>query len=77
MNGTRWGFEGAPAEAYSRVTNPERFASLHPAALAQLQQLQEQFAVERVEGYDLAQDLTQVDLARPSVKLIPADSKAA
>jgi len=77
MNATRWGFEGPPAEAYSRVTNPERFAPLHPAALAQLQRLQDQFDVERVEDYEPVRGLTQVDLARPSVKLIPADSKAA
>jgi hypothetical protein len=77
MNGTRWGLEGPPQEAYSRVTNPERFEPLHQAALAHLQRLQEQFAVERVEGYELDQQFTPVELARSSVKLIPADSKAA
>ena len=77
MNGGRWGLEGPPPEAYSRVTNPERFAPLHPVVLAHLQHLQEQFAVERVEDYEAIRGLTQVDLARPSVKLIPTDSKAA
>src|SRR5438445_13737791 len=29
MNGHRWGAEGPPLEAYSRVTNPKGFVSLH------------------------------------------------
>jgi hypothetical protein len=77
MNGTQWGPEGPPPEAYSRITNSERFEPLHRAALLHLERLQERFDVERVEGYGLDQDLERVDLARPSVKLIPADSKAA
>ena len=77
MNGGRWGLEGPPPEAYSRVTNPERFAPLHPVAMAHLQRLQEEFDVARVEDYEPVRGLTQVDLARPSVKLTPTDSKAA
>jgi hypothetical protein len=77
MNGGRWGLEGPPPEAYSRVTNPERFAPLHPFALSHLQRLQEQFAVDRVEDYEPVRGLTQADLARATVKLIPSDSRAA
>jgi hypothetical protein len=29
MNGDRWGAEGPPLKAYSRVTGPERFGSLY------------------------------------------------
>ena len=29
MRGDRWGIAGPPDEAYSRVTNPERFQPLH------------------------------------------------
>ncbi len=77
MNGSKWGLAGPPPEAYSRITNPERFEPLHHVALTHLHRLEEQFDVERVEGYELDQDLAQADLARASVKLIPADSKAA
>jgi hypothetical protein len=77
MNGRKWGIEGPPPEAYSRLTNPERFEPLHPAALAHLERLQKCFDVERVEGYGLDQELDRAALTRPSVKLIPADSKAA
>ena len=77
MNGGRWGLEGPPLEAYSRVTNPERFEPLHPAALAHLERLQQRYAVERVEGNGLDPELEQMSLARPTVKLIPADANAA
>jgi hypothetical protein len=77
MKGRKWGLEGPPPEAYSRITNAERFESLHRVTLVHLERLQGRFDVERVEGYGLDQDLEQVNLTRPSVKLIPADSKAA
>jgi uncharacterized protein DUF6226 len=77
VNGSKWGLEGPPPEAYSRITNPERFEPLHHVALTHLERLQQQFDVQRVEGYELDHDLPQVDLARLSVKLIPADSSAA
>ena len=77
MNGRRWGIEGPPLEAYSRITNPERFEPLHPAALAHIERLQKSFDVERVEGYELDQELDRAALVRPSVKLIPGDPKAA
>ena len=77
MNGTKWGIEGPPPEAYSRITNSERFEPLHDAALAHLDRLQLRFDVERVEGYGLDQDLEQVSLTRPSVRLTPADPSAA
>ena len=50
MRGNRWGIEGPPEEAYSRVTNPERFQPLHDAALELLDRLEREFAVERLEG---------------------------
>lgn len=69
--------EGPPPEAYSRVTNPERFEPLHPAALTHLERLQDRFDVERVEGYGLDPELEQADLTRPSVRLVPAGGKGA
>jgi uncharacterized protein DUF6226 len=74
----KWGLAGPPPEAYSRVTNGARFEPLHHLALARLERLQERFEVERIEGYGLDHGLQQqLDLTRPSVSLVPADSDAA
>jgi hypothetical protein len=51
--GSRWGPEGPPHEAYSRVTNPERFAPLHELAVETLTQLESKFDVMRMEGVDI------------------------
>lgn len=77
MKQYQWGPEGPLPEAYSRVTNAERFRPLHNLALDVLHQLEEGFEVQRAEGYQLDPDLSEVDLARPSVKLVPADPSAA
>lgn len=73
MAGDRWGDQGPPAEAYSRVTNPERFAPLHEIALELLQILERKFDVDRVEGYDLDPYLETaiVAVVRPTIKLTP------
>ena len=73
----RWGSEGPPPEAYSRVTNPARFRPLHDFALTWLTELHASFNVDRVEGHGLDSELEVGDLARPSVRLVPRDSKAA
>ena len=74
MNGHRWGPEGPPLEAYSRVTNPERFASLHDVAAELLDRLELEFDAERAEGYGLDPELEEgCKLARPSVRLVPRD----
>ena len=57
MRGSRWGIEGPPAEAYSRVTNPERFQPLRGAATELLDRLEREFAVERLEGPDADDEL--------------------
>ncbi len=76
-----WGPEGPPPEAYSRVTNPERFGPLHPVAVKLLHRLEEDFDVERVEGYgldpELENRLESTDLARPCVRLVPRDPNSA
>jgi hypothetical protein len=78
MNGNRWGAEGPPLEAYSRVTDPERFGSLHQVAAELLDQLGREFDAERAEGYGLDPELEQsIKLARPSVTLAPRDAGAA
>ena len=78
MNGHRWGAEGPPLEAYSRVTNPERFARLHDVAAELLDRLELEFDAERTEGYGLDPELEEgCKLARPSVTLVPRDVRAA
>jgi hypothetical protein len=78
MNGHRWGAEGPPPEAYSRVTNPGRFSSLHDAAAQFLDRLELEFDTERAEGYGLDPGLEEgFQLARPSVALAPRDAGAA
>ncbi len=75
---SRWGREGPPEEAYGRVTNPERFAPLHDATLEMIGRLEAGFDVERAEGYGLDKELEgKRGLARPSVRLSPADPEAA
>ena len=73
----RWGPEGPPEEAYSRLTNPERFLPLHNAALEMLTALEQRFDVERVEGYDLDEELKIRGLLRPTIALRPTDPEAA
>ena len=77
MRGDRWGIEGPPKEAYSRVTNPERFQPLHGAATGLLDRLERGFAVERLEGPDADDELGSKSLARPAIRLTPHDSQAA
>ncbi|PKB70731.1 MAG: hypothetical protein BZY87_09425 [SAR202 cluster bacterium Io17-Chloro-G6] len=77
MSSYRWGPEGPPPEAYSRVTNPERFAGLHEFADALLNRLEAEFAVQRAEDYGLDPEMESVELARPSVRLTPDDADAA
>jgi hypothetical protein len=72
--GDRWGIDDPPPEAYSRVTNPERFAPLHRFAERLLDSLETDFDVTRAEGYGLDAELEEVarhNPARPTVRLVP------
>ena len=77
MSWSRWGTEDPPDEAYSRVTNPERFQPLHDAATELLDRLEREFAVERVEGLDADDELGRESLAGHPIKLVPQDPQAA
>ena len=77
MRGNGRGVEGPPEEAYSRVTNPERFQPLHDAATELLDRLEREFAVERLEGHCKDDELSRESLARPLIRLVPYDSQAA
>ena len=70
------GTEGPPEEAYSRVTNPERFLPLHDAALELLAALKQHFDVEHAVGYGLDEELERGGLVRPSIALRPTGAEA-
>ena len=68
----RWDPEGPPDEAYSRVTNPERFEPLHDIAEELLHRLELKFEVELTQRYGLDPELEEsCKLARPSIMLLP------
>ena len=74
----RWGPEGPPEEAYSRVTDAGRFAPLHDAADETIARLEADYDVERDEGWGLDEELEKgMTCARPTVKLSPVDPDAA
>lgn len=78
MKGDEWRTQGSPPEASSRVTNPERFASLHMVAAELLDQLELEFDAERAEGDGLAPELEgSCKSVRPSITLVPRDADAA
>jgi uncharacterized protein DUF6226 len=69
-------FEEPPPEAYSRVTNAERFRDLHRIALDRLAELESTFDVER-RDIEAPDPEIRVQLARPSILLAPRDPGAA
>ncbi len=77
--GGRWGINRRPPpEAYSRVTNPERFRPLHTAMRGIVSRLENEFEVEGTEEYGLDEELERpVELAGPCVRLRPWDPDAA
>ena len=65
-------------EAYSRVTNPERFRPLHTAMQEMIGRLENDFEVDRTEGYGLDEELERrLELADPCVRLSPRDTDSA
>lgn len=78
MPGGRWGSGPPPDWAYGRVTDPQRFAPLHDAALDLLAGLENRFQVERDGRHELDPELlAQQHSTRPTVKLTPMDPMAA
>lgn len=64
--------------AYGRVTNPERFRPLHAAMLEIVERLENDFDVERSEGYGLDAELQRgLEPARPHMRLNPGNPDAA
>jgi hypothetical protein len=66
-----------PPEAYSRVTDPERFRLLHRLTLDLLDRLDAEFDVSRAETFEPGPGAMPFEHARPPVTLTPADPAAA
>lgn len=73
----RWGNSLPPEDAYSRVTNADRFAPLHALALTRLQDLVHRYEVTSFDGLVQDAELANIPVARPTVRLIPANASAA
>ena len=77
MGRFNWGFEGPPKDAYSRVTDPERFRPLHDWGLEAVARLQENYEVTRDEGEGMDTELEGSPLSRPTLKLAPLQDTCA
>ena len=68
-----------PLEAYSRVTNPERFQPLIPAILTIANQLEQTYDVQRVEKLGIDPDIERepFDGQRSTIRLKPSNRRAA
>ena len=77
MGRFNWGREGPPDEAYSRVTEPERFAPLHGWALEVVARLQTEYEVTLDEDGVTDADLERSPLSRPLMKLTPVQDSSA
>ena len=72
-----WGTEGPPPEAYSRVTNPERFRPLHAFIEELISRLERAFDVEWVEEDRPGDTFKGSEFVRPGIRLRPRDPGAA
>jgi hypothetical protein len=70
--------EGEPhLEAYSSVTNPERYRVLHNAARDLLDRLERKYLVRRLDGLDTAPELVERFQALEAVRLVPDSDDSA
>ncbi|OZM70465.1 hypothetical protein CFN78_25220 [Amycolatopsis antarctica] len=76
---SRWGPEGPPEEAYSRVSDPAKFAAVHVPGRRVLAELTRRYQV-RAEEYQAqarpAREGRHAAQAGPAVRLVPADPAA-
>jgi hypothetical protein len=72
--GDRWGRAGPPEDAYGRVTDSGRYATLHAVGWKSLDELERRYAVTRATSTE--PDVHGSDPA-PAVRLVPADPAAA
>ena len=72
-----WGPEGPPVEAYSRITNPERFAPVHDFAETLLNELVFGYDVDRDEREEPERHRNETSSLRRVVRLVPRSPVAA
>ena len=72
-----WGMDGPPEEAYSRVTEPERFLPMHQWALDLVDRLEKEYEVTKEEGKGMDAELESRQLSRPTIKLTPSGDTCA
>lgn len=72
-----WRREDPLPEAYSRVTDPERFRPLHALALALVDRLAADYDVARTDTFALLPDTRSFEHARAPVTLTPLAAEAA
>ena len=72
-----WGGEGPPDEAYSRVTEPERFAPLHGWALEAVARLQTEYEATLNQDGVTDSELKRSPLSRPLIKFTPIQDSSA
>ena len=77
MGRFNWGSEGPPKDAYSRVTEPERFRPLHDWALEAIARLQTNYEVTLDEGIGMDTELERSPPSRPTIKVTPLQDSCA
>ena len=77
MGRFNWGPDGPPDEAYSRVTEPERFQPLIDWTLDLLFRIETEYDVVREEGYGIDPELERAAAMRPTVRLMPRRDESA
>ena len=77
MGRFNWGVEGPPDDAYSRVTEPERFKPLHDWVLEVVARLQKDYEITLDEGQGMDTELERVPLSRPTVTMTPLQDSCA
>ena len=77
MGRFNWGIEGPPEDAYSRVTDQERFLPMHDWALEAVARLEQGYEVTREEGEGMDAELETRALSRPTIKLTPLQGACA
>ena len=76
--GNRWEGASPPEDAYSRVSNPQRFTPLHSVAVALIEWLQNTFDVTVEQAPSAATDLLHLaDGVVRSVRVVPREPTAA
>ena len=77
MGRFNWGPEGPPDEAYSRVTEPERFLPLVDWTLDLLAKLEAEYDVVRLDHFGLDPELERAAATKPTVRLTPRRDESA